>query len=188
MTGVFPMDDSWSGQRRARGIKGTTGRFPGESGRKLWEDSTRLSVRQLPAGVRYPPGKARGHPGAGCEVTDICGEGVLPIGKAGKDMASKYGPTGMYGYVSWEEPHCTREYMAALADGAKEPVWERVCRLGSKNAWVVHDTANDVYCCQSYWTIVSYKCGDTAVRLGTWSMSTTRHQSAFADWVYQQTK
>lgn len=67
MTGVFPMDDSWSGQRRAGEIKGTTGIFPGESGRKLWEDSTRLSVRQLPAGVQYPPGNPRGHPGAGCE-------------------------------------------------------------------------------------------------------------------------
>lgn len=159
------------------------------AGRKLWEDSTGLSVRQLPAGVQYPPGKARGYPGAGWEGTEVCREGVLPIGKAGKDMAfSKYGPMGMYGHLGWEEPRCTREYMAALAEGAKEPVWERVCRLGSKNAWVVHDTANDVYCCQSYWTIVSYRCGDTAVRLGEWSMTTTRHQGDFADWVYQQSK
>ena len=76
----------------------------------------------------------------------------------------------------------TAEYLAAL-ESPKRPVWEEICQIDSCQAWVVKDTANDVICLQSYYTIVSIKMGDEILDLGRWSNTTSRHQSKFRCYV-----
>lgn len=88
----------------------------------------------------------------------------------------------MVGHLPYEPATDCRVYLEHLENG-RSPEFEKICRIGSKNAWVVRDTVNNVICCQSYRTIVAMKVGDSAVDFGRWSMSTTRHQGDFRSWV-----
>jgi len=76
----------------------------------------------------------------------------------------------------------TEEYLEAL-ESPKRPVWEEICQIDSCQAWVVKDTANDVVCLQSYYTIVSIKMGNEIHHLGRWSSTTSHHQSKFRRYV-----
>ena len=87
----------------------------------------------------------------------------------------------MVGHIAFEPATDTRVYLEHL-ENPRRPEFEKICRFGSKNGWVVRDTVNHVICCQSYSTIVAMKVGDGAVDFGRWSNSTTRHQSCFSDW------
>ena len=73
----------------------------------------------------------------------------------------------------------TKAYLDHL-ESPKTPVWENVCQIDNCQAWVVRDTANGLVCLQSYSTIVSFKLGGETVHLGKWSVTTSKHQSAFA--------
>lgn len=88
----------------------------------------------------------------------------------------------MVGHLSFEPATDVRVYREHLEDSLP-PAFEKICRLGSKNAWVVRDYVNNIICLQSYRTIVAMKAGDTAVDFGRWSNSTTRHQGDFRSWV-----
>lgn len=61
----------------------------------------------------------------------------------------------------------------------KQPKWEVVQQLGSKQAWVVKDVANGYTTLQSYNTIVSVKINNEVVDLGKWSRTTSKHQTLF---------
>ena len=71
------------------------------------------------------------------------------------------------------------DYLAFLQN-PKAPDFETICQIGNKQAWVVYDRANELFCLQSYWTIVSVQVGNEAHHLGHWSSTTGRHQSEFA--------
>ena len=55
-----------------------------------------------------------------------------------------------------------------------------VSQIGSKQAWIIRDKFGNKYL-QSYNTIVSIYFADTreVLRLGKWSVTTSRHQSEF---------
>ena len=90
----------------------------------------------------------------------------------------------MVGHISFEPATDVRVYREHLEDSLP-PAFEKICRIGSKNAWVVRDYVNNIICLQSYRTIVAMKVGDTAVDFGRWSVTTSSHQSAFRAWVRQ---
>ena len=92
-----------------------------------------------------------------------------------------YGGTMGVGHMSFEPASDTKVYLEYLED-PKTPVFEKVCRLGHKNAWVVRDTANGLVCLQSYRTIVAIKNGSDSIDLGKFSVTTTSHQSKFSSW------
>lgn len=92
-----------------------------------------------------------------------------------------YGGRMGVGYMSFEPAGDTKVYLEYL-ENPKTPVFEKVCRLGSKSAWVVRDTANGLVCLQSYNTIVAIKNGRESIDLGKFSVTTTGHQSAFLSW------
>ena len=93
-----------------------------------------------------------------------------------------YGGCQSVGKLRYREASDYDVYMEHL-ENPVHPSFELVKRIGSKNAWIVHDTANGLYCCQSYDTIVSVEIGGESVDLGRWSNSTTRHQGEFRRWV-----
>lgn len=72
----------------------------------------------------------------------------------------------------------TKAYVEATKI-TKQPKWEVVQQLGSKQAWIVKDVANGFVALQSYNTIVSVKINNEVVDLGKWSPTTSRHQSLF---------
>lgn len=88
----------------------------------------------------------------------------------------------LVGHLSFEPATDVRVYREHL-ENSLPPAFEKICRIGCKNAWVVRDYVNNIICLQSYRTIVAMKAGDTAVDFGRWSNSTTRHQSDFRSWV-----
>lgn len=61
--------------------------------------------------------------------------------------------------------------------------WESIA-IGSKQAWVITDKFGNKFL-QSYNTIVSIYFADTReiLDLGKWSVTTSRHQSAFRHYV-----
>lgn len=73
------------------------------------------------------------------------------------------------------------EYMQAL-NNPKPPVFETVERISNCQAWVVRDTANNMICLQSYYTIVSIKVGNGSKDLANYSSTTSRHQCYFRRW------
>lgn len=85
--------------------------------------------------------------------------------------------------MSYSPAYHYSQYLAAL-DGRfgshKTPEFVKLGRLRSMSAWVVRDTANGVLCLQSYATIVSCVFDGEAIRLGNWSVTTSKHQSFFA--------
>lgn len=85
------------------------------------------------------------------------------------------------GHLSFVPATDVRVYREHL-ENSLPPAFEKICRIGSKNAWVVRDYVNGNICLQSYRTIVAMKLGDTAVDFGRWSVTTTNHQSAFSSW------
>lgn len=86
--------------------------------------------------------------------------------------------------MAWNEPCDTRIYRNNLEDGAEFPAFELVEKLNTNDtAFVVRDTANGIYCLQSYSTIVSMAVGGQDIRLGHWSRTTAKHQSMFSSWV-----
>lgn len=76
----------------------------------------------------------------------------------------------------------TEHYEERLEAGHQAPKFEMIERFGSKNAWVVKDTANNIVCLQSYNTIVSMQAGSSSIDFYDYSSSTSRHQSLFRDW------
>lgn len=78
-------------------------------------------------------------------------------------------------------PYDYGKYMEAL-DEPKRPEWDTPVRLKKGcPCWKVYDRANGVMCCVSYDTVVSIVRGGRVVRLGKWSMTTSRHQRLFED-------
>lgn len=87
----------------------------------------------------------------------------------------------LVGHLSFEPANDVRVYREHL-ENSLPPAFEKICRIGSKNAWVVRDYVNGNICLQSYRTIVAMKAGDTSVDFGRWSITTSRHQGDFWHW------
>lgn len=84
--------------------------------------------------------------------------------------------------MAWSAPYNRAEYMEYL-EAPKSPDWVKVAALNTNDtAYVVYDRANGVYALQSYSTICSIQVGDSDVRLGRWSVTTSKHQCHFSRW------
>lgn len=84
--------------------------------------------------------------------------------------------------MAWYEPTKMSEYLDKL-ENPSTPEWELVKKLNTNDtAFVVRDTANGITCLQSYSTIVSMQAGAEDIRLGRWSVTTSKHQGMFGVW------
>lgn len=81
--------------------------------------------------------------------------------------------------MAWSAPYYYEEYLDRLQD-PKEPEFEKVKPLNTNGtAYVVRDRANGFICLQSYSTIVSFVVDGQVIDLGSWSVTTSKHQGQF---------
>ena len=147
--------------------------------------TVRAEVMSPAAGVRAPPWEGRGEDIEIAGTTAGAQDGRPSTCREDSYMAKierHYVGSGLLvGHLQFEPATDVRVYREHL-ENSLPPAFEKICRIGSKNAWVVRDYVNGNICLQSYRTIVAMKAGDTSVNFGRWSMTTSRHQGDFGLW------